>query len=337
MSGTRATGIAGTYYDGRSAAAHAVLLEVVDGTVGIRGEGVDLRLPLAGIRVSERLGAVPRTLQLPDGASVVLAATSDVSIFEGEQFRASDLLAWLESRWTVVLASLALVVAALVAVYMWGLPAAADAIADRLPERAAAGAGDQTLQMLDKNFLQPSALSAARTDAILQRLARMKQPGDAVSQYQVMFRASDKLGANAFALPNGKIVVTDALVALAENDDEVLAVIGHEIGHVQRRHLLRQILRGSLLAVFMTWWTGDFGSTAVMLSTAFLETGYSRDFEREADDYAVQFLRANGLSPILLGHMLERLEASHKGSAAPAYLSTHPSTRERIERLQRGT
>lgn len=328
--------IAGTYYDGVSAQAHPVTLEVSAAVLTVRGAGIERSIPLSRVTLSERLGNTPRVLNLPEGASVVLSYGADARHFEDEEFRWSDLLAWLESRWLIVAASLVVVIATLAAAYLWLLPAAADAIAARLPDRAIARAGDETLELLEEKFLEPSKLEAARTQTILTRLAAMKQPAEAVPKYSVLFRDAPRLGANAFALPNGTIVVTDKLVELARSDDEVLAVVGHEIGHVQRRHMMRQIMRGSLLALFITWWTGDLGTTAVMLSTAFLETGYSRDFEREADDYGAGFLRANGLSPVLLGNMLQRLEESHQGSSAPSYLSTHPSTRERIERLQRG-
>lgn len=327
--------VPGIFHDGRTATSHRVSIGLSRGVVSIRGDGIDRDVPLAGIRVSERLGAAPRMLHLPDGTSVVLASNADARLFEGGRFRWSDLLAHIESRWTAVLVSLMVMLGALAAAYAWVLPAVADAIAERLPAQAAAAAGDQTLAMLEKNFLETSRLPPSRSTALLDRLARMQQPQPAQA-YHVIFRDSPKLGANAFALPNATIVVTDNLVELARSDDEVLAVVGHEMGHVQRRHLLRQILRGSVLTLFMTWWTGDFGSTALMLSTAFLEMGYSRDFEREADDYAAAFLRANGLSPILLGNMLEQLEANRKGAAPPAYLSTHPGTRERIERLRIG-
>ncbi len=61
----------------------------------------------------------------------------------------------------------------------------------------------------------------------------------------VEFRASPIIGANAFALPGGIVIVTDQLMQLAEHDDEILAVLAHEIGHVKHRHVLRGLPQDS--------------------------------------------------------------------------------------------
>jgi Zn-dependent protease with chaperone function len=227
-----------------------------------------------------------------------------------------------------------------VGAYWFGLPLAARGLADRMPASALEGLSDQTLQILDGQVFVPSELPVARQQALTARFATIRWPTTASIPMRVLYRKSDQLGANALALPSGTIVVTDGLVALAKSDDEILAVLAHEAGHVQERHGLRGIIQSSAVSLIATWLVGDVGSLIAIAPTALLQAKYSRDLERDADGYAATTLRGNGLSLGLLADMLERMEAAHGGSAgrlagAISYISTHPATEDRIASLRR--
>ena len=145
-------------------------------------------------------------------------------------------------------------------------------------------------------------------------------------------------GANAFALPSGVIVFTDALIELAQDDREIIAVLAHESGHLEQRHALRTVLQNSVALVALALITGDVSSATAFggaLPAFLLQNRFSREFEREADAHAVAVLRRAGIDPALLATMLERLTKS-TGEPDPKllhYLSTHPSTPERIETI----
>jgi Zn-dependent protease with chaperone function len=62
-----------------------------------------------------------------------------------------------------------------------------------------------------------------------------------IDNMQLLFRDGGSVGANAFALPGGTVIATDQFIQLSENDDEIIAVLAHEIGHVRHQHSLRQI------------------------------------------------------------------------------------------------
>jgi predicted Zn-dependent protease len=147
---------------------------------------------------------------------------------------------------------------------------------------------------------------------------------------------SKGIGPNALALPSGIVVVTDSLVELAHSDAELIAVLAHEIGHLRQRHTLRRMLQGSATALLIVAITGDVGSImslAAALPTVLLNSSYSRDFEREADDFALDYLQRRSISPQALGDILLRMEkSSGGGSDIPDYLSSHPSTRERARK-----
>jgi Zn-dependent protease with chaperone function len=152
------------------------------------------------------------------------------------------------------------------------------------------------------------------------------------------------MGANAFALPDGTIVMLDELVDLTKDDNEIIAVLAHERGHVERRHALRMVLQSSVVGLALAWYVGDVSGLLATAPAIIAQAKYSRDMEREADIYAEQTMLANGLSPCLLGTMLDKLEAAHlakfkeqhpvadadKADAAMDYLSSHPATKERM-------
>jgi Zn-dependent protease with chaperone function len=168
---------------------------------------------------------------------------------------------------------------------------------------------------------------------------------------RLLVRASKRLGANALALPDGTIIVTDDLVRLFMNkgkelDDagkaSLIAVLGHEVGHVQKRHATRTMARSSLAAAFSAALFGDFSAVAAGLPAVLSQMEYSRAMELEADDYGVWILDRNGLAGDELAHALEVLEdAAPEASQGPrwlsksmGYLSTHPPIAERIRRLE---
>jgi Zn-dependent protease with chaperone function len=238
----------------------------------------------------------------------------------------------------IVVVVVLLIVAARV---ILALPALAAAAADRVPSGAAATLGELTLRSLDASTFQPSAVPAARQAEIAGRFSRLRFPSGATAgSYEIVFRRSDAVGANAMALPSGTIVVTDGLVALSGNDDEIVAVLAHEAGHVQHRHGLRLLFQSAFARAGIGLLLGDVSALAATASTVLLEAKYSRDFERDADAYAVSLLDANGIPRARFARMLERLEewARSRGadgdSALISYLSSHPVTRERLESIR---
>jgi predicted Zn-dependent protease len=148
------------------------------------------------------------------------------------------------------------------------------------------------------------------------------------------------LGPNAFALPGGSVLVLDEIVELSDDDDEIIGVLAHEMGHVTERHAVRQMLQGSAVTLAMLWYVGDVSNLLATAPSTLLETRYSRDFERRADAFAMRMLTLNGIPSTRLADMLGLLEQAHKQRSAaektdwPDYLSTHPNTQERIGALR---
>jgi Zn-dependent protease with chaperone function len=226
------------------------------------------------------------------------------------------------------------------------LPWSAEVIAKRVPDTVLQKMGSSTLDTLDKFMLQASKLDAARQQALTAAYANLQPLADSKMAYHIVFRSSPRMGPNAFALPDGTIVMLDELVALTENNDEIVAVLAHERGHIEQRHALRMVLQSSAVGLVMTWYMGDVSSLLATVPAVILQASYSRDMEREADEYAERTLQLNGLSPCLLATALEKLEAAHLSrndqmksthdeakNIAMDYLSSHPATPERIHQM----
>jgi Zn-dependent protease with chaperone function len=238
-------------------------------------------------------------------------------------------------RWLAIVPLVFL--ALLAAAYVYGIPFLARAVAARMPASVTEALSSQTLAALDRDVFQPTAMSRERQQAIDTSFRGLEMPAGSAATYRLEFRKSDAVGANAMALPSGTIVVTDGLVTLARDDREILGVLAHEAGHVDHRHGMRGILQNSLMGLLVAWLVGDVSSIAASAPAALLEASYSRDLEREADAFAVQVLRANGIPLRYFAGMLRRLEEAGGASgmsSALRYLSTHPATAERIAQFE---
>ena len=182
-------------------------------------------------------------------------------------------------------------------------------------------------------------LGAARQTALRARFSEMARSGGAPATLRLEFRASPLIGPNAFALPSGILILTDELVRLAKNDQEILAVLAHEMGHVQHRHSMRSLLEGSAIALIIAGITGDIASTTSLAAAApalLLQNKFSRDNEREADQYALALLQRSGIAPHHFAAILQRMDAmAPKGGTIPSFLSSHPPSAARAA-LARG-
>lgn len=327
------------YFDGMTAAVQVVTLTLDGEWLKMRGEVMAHEWPLREIKVSERLGDTPRRIELPDGGhcEVTDHAALDVLLQQGGYRNG-----WLDGmqhsmRWALI--SAVLIIVSFVAAYRYLLPWGAEVVAHSIPPNMLQKMGASSLQTLDKLMLEPSKLDAKRQQALRAAYAKLAALPDAKLAYHIEFRSAPQIGPNAFALPDGNIIMLDELVALTKNDDEVLAVLAHERGHVEQRHALRMVLQSSAVGLVMTWYMGDVSSLLATIPAMMVQASYSRDMEREADEYAARTLQLNAKSPCLLPDILRKLEAAHAKRQAEAvnnkegsvmdYLASHPATQER--------
>jgi Zn-dependent protease with chaperone function len=273
---------------------------------------------------------------LPDGGKLETGANDEIDALLARSGLASRarLAHLVETRWPYIVLLFALAAGTVWAAVKYAVPELALRMAFALPVSADQSLGRTTLQTLDRGFLVPSKLDAAREKELRAHFEEATRGLDPRYRFRLEFRASPVLGANALALPDGTIVVTDELVRLAQRDEELIAVLSHEIGHIVHRHALRGVLQSTAVALFVAFVMGDVLSPtalAAALPTMLVEAKFSRDFEREADQYALEFLRTRAIESRHAVAILNRLaEQEGRKESGTNYLSSHPGVEERI-------
>jgi len=320
------------YFDGKSSLKRPVGIVVSRGRMKIIGRDLEQEFDARLVRRSLRIANTPRWLYLPGGGACVTSDNAAVDRITRERRYERVLHKW-ESRPAYAALAVALVAGMLWLLVDRGVPVAVERIAEHIPVEAEAALGRETLRALDEHMMRKSSLPGSRQDSLRAKFADMARAAGETTPYSLEFRQSF-IGANAFALPSGIIVVTDDLVRLSRSDGEVLGVLAHELGHVKHRHTMRRLLEGSATALIVAGVTGDVASTTSLAAAApavLLQTRYSRDNEREADAYAVQMMRRADVDPTYLARILTRMERSSgaRGTRIPTFLSTHPQTGER--------
>ena len=326
-----------TWYDGRGSRARAArITEPAPGTVRLESEGMVLEFAAAELQLSPRLGRMPRTLRLPGEGHLELEDTPALEAWLGGRDKVEGWADWLERRRSAAIGAGVGTVLAVIGFFQFGLPWMADRLAPAIPAVVERSVSKQAMALIDRMHVEPSRLPSARRTALQEKFVALVEGLPRGRDLRLEFRSAPKIGANAFVLPDGLVVMTDELVALAETDDQLLAVLAHEAGHHEQRHGMRRALQSSAVVVVAGFLFGDLsgtGSLSVSIPVLLLESGFSRDFEREADAFAFTLLARKGQSPGDFADIMKRLSDSHGGDrdqGPVGYIASHPPSAERI-------
>ena len=318
------------YFDGKTSRTHRVTLSVEDGMAVISGDA-ERSCQIAELRVSERARNTSRKVTFPDDAYLEIHDTRAFDALLAATGHQDSIVVRAQQSWRGTLIAFAATLLVLALGYFYGLPLAAEAIVKALPEKMERSIGSGMLEFLDKRILAPSQLPLARQTEIATHFRQLLPPREGAPDYQLVFRKSN-IGPNAFALPSGQIILTDELVKLLNNDEQIMGVLAHELGHLHERHLMRRIVQSSAIGAVVTVIFGDVSTIIANIPTLMLDMKYSRDAEREADDYAIAMMKTNGISLSQLASGFEKMQTQEKEPSP--YLSSHPSTTERIEHIR---
>jgi Zn-dependent protease with chaperone function len=327
------------YFDGKTSRRHAVRLQASPQGVDIVAAGGTRHIARADIRVSEPIGGAPRTLTFPDGSYCEAPQGAELNALLAALVHSDGAVARWQMSWRLAAAGVIVMLVVLAAGYRWGLPWVAERVAPMVPPAVVTAMSDQVMKALDGRMLVASQLPAERQQAIADGFRHIVAGDPALAGSRLLFRSAPRAGPNAFALPDGQVVLFDELVSLADTDEEVLGVLAHELAHVKYRHGLRQLIQSSVVAAIAASYFGDVSSLLSGLTALVLESKYSRGFELEADAFGASMMRRNGRSAEGLASMLEKMERAHEKGAPPSqssadWLSSHPDTAERIARLR---
>jgi len=330
--------IEGLYYDGCKPIGLPILLSFLGEKTTMTGFGISKTYRTSQLTVTPVTGRAARFVILPDGGQVQCADLQILNVLANESPTEGPVV-WLEKRIGVSVGCVALIVALLLSAYIFGLPAAADWALTKVSIETEQSLGRDALAWLDNNqWFQPTELDEIRTTRIRTTFSTLIGGLKMEHYYHLEFRHSKRMGANAIALPGGIVVITDEMVSLAGSEDEVAAVLAHEIGHIELRHTMKQIMQGSALAIIAGVVTNDASSYTVAvagLPTLLAQTNYSREFEREADEFAFKLLKQHHISPAAFASLMERLSKDHEVEERyVSFLSTHPVTADRVKRAR---
>lgn len=180
-----------------------------------------------------------------------------------------------------------------------------------------------------------------RVDRIGQRLAKVAGRPD----YKWEFATIDNPAPNAFCLPGGKIAFHTGMATVAESDDEIAAIIGHEIGHALARHggqrmtaqMGQQALLGIVAVAGLAQASKQNRTMVLSLlgigSTVGLILPFSRSNETEADEIGLHLMKKAGFNPAAAVTVWEKMETRFPNKT-PTFLSTHPNNKKRRDHLK---
>ncbi len=328
------------YYDGQSSDRSEVTISFFQsGEVLIEGELFSLKTMINQLSIAPRLANTRRAIYLADGAKLETEDNASVdkvcNYFQKNYINA--FIHKLEKNWSYALIALIGTVLFLWVTVEYGVPVAAKWAAKGVPYELEQKMGKQGLETLDEWLFSATTISEIDQQHLQKQFNNVTIYTQNKYQYQLILRSSKQMGANALALPGGIIIMTDALFELAENDEQIFSILAHEMGHIESQHGIRSLFQNSITALFMAGVLGDvtsISSLSVTLPTLLVETRYSREFELEADQYAVKLLKDQNRDVGNYIRILSMLEQQNDSNYEFDYLSTHPAMNKRIEAIQ---
>lgn len=178
-----------------------------------------------------------------------------------------------------------------------------------------------------------------------QGLSQASEKPETFGGYHFITMDSEEI--NAFAAPGGLILISRGLIGCCRNEDELAAVLAHEIAHVQYNHGLKAIKQGRLtsaLTILATESAKSFGGQELAdlteafegsitdITSTLMTSGYSRGLEYDADKGAVQILKRVGYNPKGLTNMLAEMQKRLKPGGHD-FAQTHPAPQDRIKEI----
>jgi beta-barrel assembly-enhancing protease len=238
------------------------------------------------------------------------------------EIRKAEKKKWLKPGGKVAILTLAVIVTVIFFNYIFS-SLVADIGLKLITPKYEAHLGDQMFQ----SAVAPTSLDGKRT-AMVQSFADKLKLSETYD-IKVSVLKSDEI--NAFAVPGGHIVIYSGLIDRMQRYDELVALLGHEVTHINERHTTRSILKELSSKLFLIFFMDVSQVGAILLLNADKLRGlsYSRSLEIEADEKGLAIMRRNKIDANGMVRLFERLKAADTLST-PTILNTHPLTDKRI-------
>lgn len=154
-----------------------------------------------------------------------------------------------------------------------------------------------------------------------------------IERDKIKVHVINKDDVNAFALPDGHLVIYTGLISASANPEELSGVISHEIAHIELNHVMEKLLKEVGLSVLVSMTTGNNNPEIIKETAKTLSSSaFDRNIEKEADIQAVDYLIKANINPKPFANFLYKLSL-REGEASKylSWISTHPNSKERAE------
>ncbi len=319
-------------YDEKSSQSKGVKVEFLDDKrVIIKGNDSFKELTFDSLKISSRVGNTHRVITSPNG-EVLHSFDNDLIDRAIKLYSNRSQLAFkLESSYKFAIISIVAIVA-VVALYLTvGLDISAKAVAKMTPYSIKETISKTTLTNLDKYILEDSNLSKEQKLRVTKIFKTLTNNSP---KYKLHFRKG--MGINAFALPDGEIVVLDELVKFCDKDDDMIfGVLAHERGHVDLDHSMQLIAKSSMVGVLIAYFTGDVSSSITGIVASVINAKFSREYESQADIFAKKLMLSHHKDPKHLADFFIKIEKKYHldPSDVTSFFASHPSDKDRIKML----
>jgi len=303
----------------------------------------DLMGNVDGLKIEPPIGSSARKIYLPEGQLFETTENDKVARLKGGGFW-SRLAKTERFGWHLIPLAIATPFLAF-GLYRTLIPLFISFAMFMTPDGMIHSIDKNTIKTVDFKLTKPTELGQERQDeiqALFKKLVKNVENNSGktrrIPNYKLLFRHSNIIGPNAFALPGGTIVMTDELIEMFPKEDHVIsAVLAHEIGHVEHEHSLRQIYRALGMAAMIGLIAGDAGpmlEDIVLEGSALLSLSFSRKHEMQADDFSYDILSGTGQRADGLIEFFKKLEEEVSIPESGEWMMTHPLSKKRIENIQ---
>ncbi|WP_137401595.1 M48 family metallopeptidase [Echinicola rosea] len=153
---------------------------------------------------------------------------------------------------------------------------------------------------------------------------------NAIDVDNIKLRILKKDEVNAFAMPDGYLVLYTGLIRNVDKQEELTGVICHEMAHIQQNHVMKKLAKEVGISVLVSLTTGSSGTGVAEVAKLLSSSAFDRDQEREADMKAAEYMKNAQVSPEHLANFLYKMSLDdHEAMKYFAWISTHPDGKER--------
>jgi predicted Zn-dependent protease len=210
------------------------------------------------------------------------------------------------------------------------------AVADKVPVESEKEIGDSQFEHL----IESETITIIEDKIVTDRFNELIEPlvNSAKSEYfNYHIYIVDNEQVNAFALPGGYVLINSGLIANADTPEEILGVLGHELAHINQRHIVQKIVNTIGMYSVLAFVFGSIdGLIYAIISggTTLLEASFSQSAEAEADRLSFAYLTEANINPKGMIDFFKKLKDQSSENKLFVMLSSHPSTDERIANLK---